>query len=121
MILRDLLNPGIQYRIPNGAHLSDVQIQQMIADKAKEYGVSVDFRPDFVANNPLEGMLKLLTAECTVLYDPQTNVKKPNPGYIMVIQREGTYLFITFKEHSFSSHSNWSAIMGDVFAELFGN
>lgn len=120
MILRELLKPGVRYRIPNCAHWTEAQIQQMIAGKANEYGVSVGFRQDFLANNPLEGMLKLLTTECTVIYNSDTKSKKPSPDFIMLIQREGTYLFITFNEHAYSSGSNWRAIMGDVFAELFG-
>ena len=121
MILRDDLKPGVQYRIPNCAHWTKEQIQQMIVDKAAEYNVSVGFRQDFLANNTFEGLLKLLTTECTVIYNSDTKVRKPSPDFIMLIQREGTYLFIVFNEHAYScGGSNWRTIMGDVFFELFG-
>lgn len=121
MIIRDDLKPGVQYRIPDCAHWTEDQIQRVIVAKAAEYGVSVAFRQDFLANNAFEGLLKLLTTDCTVIYNPQTNVKKPAPDFIMLIQTEGTYLFITINEHAYScGGSNWRAIMGDVFSELFG-
>jgi len=121
MILRDDLKPGVRYRIPNCAHYTEEEIQQLIVQKAAEYGVSVGFRQDFLANNAFEGLLKLLTTECTVIYNSDTTVKKPAPDFIMLIQREGTYLFVTFNEHTFScGGSNWRTIMEDVFSELFG-
>lgn len=121
MIRRDELKPGVRYRIPNCAHWTDNQIQQMIVDKGAEYGVSVGFRQDFLCNNTFEGLLKLLTTDCTVIFNSQTKSKRPSPDFIMLIQREGTYLFITFNEYMYSfSGSNWCAIMGDVFSELFG-
>ena len=121
MIIRDDLKPGVRYRIPDGAHWNEEQIQRMIVAKATEYGVSIAFRQDYLANSTFEGLLKLLTTDCTVMYNPQTKVKKPAPDFIMLIQKEGTYLFITINEHAYScGGSNWRAIMEDVFSELFG-
>ncbi len=120
MIRRDELKPGVRYRIPNCAHWTEDQIHRMIVDKAAEYGVSVGFRQDFLCNNAFEGMLKLLTTDCSVIYNSRTKAKHPGPDFIMLIQREGTYLFITFNEHMYSAGgSNWRAIMSDVFSELF--
>ena len=121
MIRRDELKPGTRYRIPSCAHWTEDQIQQKIVDKAEKYGVAVGFRQDFLANNTFEGLLKLLTTECIVIYNSDTKAKKPNPDFIMLIQREGTYLFITINEYMYAhGGSNWRAIMGDVFFELFG-
>ena len=121
MIRRDELKPGVRYRIPDGASWTDEYIQRIISSKAAEYGISIGFCQDFLCNNAFEGLLKLLTTECTVIYNGQSKAKRPSPDFIMMTQREGTYLFITFNEYQYSfSGSNWRAIMSDVFQELFG-
>lgn len=120
MIRRDELKPGVSYRIPNGADWTDDYIQRTISNKAAEYGIAVGFHQDFLCNNTFEGLLKLLTTECTVIYDGQSKAKRPSPDFIMVTQRKGTYLFITINEHEYSfSGPNWCTIMGDVFNEVF--
>ena len=120
MILRDELKPGVQYRISNCAHWTDHQIQQMIVNKATEYGVSLGFRQDSLYNTLFESLLKLLATDCIVIYDSQIESKSPTPAFIMRIQREGTYLFITINEYVYSFYNaNWCAIVGDVFSDLF--
>ena len=121
MIKRDELKPGVRYRIPDGASWTDDHIQHIITNKAAEYGIAVGFRQDCLCDNTFTGLLKLLTTDCSIIYNAQSKAKRPSPDYIMITQREGTYLFITFNEYQYSlGGSNWCAIMGDVFQELFG-
>lgn len=120
MIRRDELKPGVEYRIPNGASLTDGYIMQRIANKAAKYGIAVGFRQDFLCDNALTGWLKLDTTDCIVIYDARSSVKSPRPDFIIVTKRVGTYLFITINEYQHSwSGSNWCDIMGDVFREMF--
>lgn len=120
MIIRKDLKPGVRYRIKNGANYTDDYIQRCIAHQASKYGICVGFRQDFLCDSAFEGMLKLLTTDCTVIYNPRDTSKRPTPDFIMTINREGTYIFITLNEYAFSfGGSNWHTIMGDVFNELF--
>ena len=120
MIIRKDLKPGVTYRLKNGASYTDEHIQRYIAYQASKYGISVGFRQDFLCDSAFEGMLKLLTVDCTVIYNPRDTSKRPTPQFIMTLKREGTYLFITINEYflSFGS-SSWNTIMCDVFNDLF--
>ena len=120
MIIRKDLKPGVTYRLKNGANFTNEYIQQCITYQASKYGISVGFRQDFLSESAFEGLLKLLTVDCTVIYNPRDTSKRPTPDFIMTLKREGTYLFITINEYAYSfGGSNWHTIMADVFNELF--
>ena len=116
MVRRDELNPGLQYRIPDGARLSTQYIQDLINNKAKSYGISVSFRSDTIADNTMANLLGLFKTECIVLYRSESGPK--SIGFAMVLRTEGTYLFINLFK-SVYCYDYWGTIVEDIFRELF--
>lgn len=117
MIIRKDLEPGVQFRIKNGSHLTPQHIMQLIKEKADEYGIAIGFREDFTSDSVLEGWLGLLKAPCLALYMPDYGVKATH--YVLYISTEGTYLFLNLQKHMFCPSSHWSTIVMDIFEELF--
>lgn len=116
MILKDDLKPGVEYRIQNGAHLTAQDIVRLISEKASNYGIPMDFRVDYIADNLFEGLLKLLTQECLVLYNAEYGRKAAH--YTIRMNTQGTYLFVTCNQHIFCP-SQWGTIVDDIMEELF--
>lgn len=116
MIRRDELEPGIQFRIQDGASWTLQHIQNLIKEKAASYGISVSFRQDFISDNMLTNLLGVFKQECTVLYRTENGPK--STGFVMLLQTEGTYLFITLKKYVLC-YTSWGIIVEDVFKELF--
>ena len=116
MVRRDELEPGIRFRIQNGAKFTLQDIQRMISSKANEYGIPISFRQDSISDNKLCDMLGLMKFECTVLYHPGSGKKAV--GCVMTLVTEGTYLFINLSK-SVYCNSNWAIIVEDIFKELF--
>lgn len=116
MIRRDELEPGIQFRIQDGASWTLQYIQQLIKEKAASYGISVSFRQDFICDNMLTNLLGVFKQECTVLYRTENGPK--STGFAMLLHTEGTYLFVTLKKYTLC-YTPWGIIVEDVFKELF--
>lgn len=116
MIKRDDLKPGTRFRIPDGAHLSLQDIQNMFLQKTDHYGISLSFRQDFICNSLVGNLLGIQKFECTVL---SSHPKGKSVDFVMTMQTEGTYLFITLCEYRWGGNSKWRVIVEDIFKELF--
>lgn len=133
MIQENMLMPGVEFRIKNGAQYKPQHIQQLIQQKTDSYGVPVAFKTEYITEDLMTRLLRS-KEECTILYNPE---KKDGLRYVIRFNTQGTYLFIQVNKTNgypldsarfraaeavrslYPKENHWYTIIDDIFEELF--